>query len=70
MTSKITAFPGVAPAGAWIARALDRAIGLLCASQIRQRQRHDVALMSDCQLKDLAITRAELEHELAKPIWR
>ena len=70
MASKIASLPGVAPAGAWIGRALGRGIDLLCAWQTRQRQRRDVGLMTDCQLKDLGITRAELEHELAKPIWR
>ena len=36
----------------------------------RARSRAELARMSDHDLRDIGITRTEVAHELAKPIWR
>ena len=36
----------------------------------RARSRAELARMSDHDLRDIGITRAEVAHESAKPIWR
>lgn len=36
----------------------------------RWRQRQALASLSDHALQDLALTRADIEHEYAKPFWR
>jgi uncharacterized protein YjiS (DUF1127 family) len=36
----------------------------------RARSRADLAQMSDRDLQDIGITRAEAAHESAKPFWR
>jgi uncharacterized protein YjiS (DUF1127 family) len=35
----------------------------------RARSRAELARMSDHDLRDIGITRAEVAHESAKPIW-
>ena len=52
--------------GDWILRALDR----LVLWQERAAGRHQLAQMSDRDLKDMGISRAEANWEARKPFWR
>lgn len=38
--------------------------------QDRARQRHRLGEMDDHLLRDIGLSRADLEHETAKPFWR
>jgi uncharacterized protein YjiS (DUF1127 family) len=38
--------------------------------QERARQRHRLGEMDDHLLRDIGLSRADLEHEAAKPFWR
>ena len=38
--------------------------------QDRARQRHRLSEMDDHLLRDIGLSRADLEHETAKPFWR
>ena len=38
--------------------------------QDRARQRHHLAEMDDHLLRDIGLSRADLEHESSKPFWR
>ena len=38
--------------------------------QERARQRHRLGEMDDHLLRDIGLSRADLEHETAKPFWR
>ena len=38
--------------------------------QDRARQRHRLGEMDDHLLRDIGLSRADLEHESAKPFWR
>ena len=38
--------------------------------QERARQRHRLGQMDDHLLRDIGLSRADLEHESAKPFWR
>ncbi len=49
---------------------LARLFGLLILWNERQRQRHRLQEMSDRELKDIGLTRSELERERRKPFWR
>jgi|GEM_PF-6439558 len=51
----------------WPLRAAWRCLRTWCE---RDRDRHYVAILDDSQLKDLALTRAELRAELSLPAWR
>jgi uncharacterized protein YjiS (DUF1127 family) len=45
------------------------AIEYLAHLQSRARERHDLQMLDDRALKDIGITRADVDHELSKPIW-
>ena len=36
----------------------------------RSRQRHALAALDDAMLKDIGLSRADIEFEAAKPFWR
>jgi uncharacterized protein YjiS (DUF1127 family) len=38
--------------------------------QDRARQRHNLLAMDDHLLRDIGVSRADLENEAAKPFWR
>jgi uncharacterized protein YjiS (DUF1127 family) len=40
------------------------------AWQERARERHTLAVMDDRLLRDMGITRAEVDTEIHKPFWR
>jgi len=43
---------------------------LIIAAQARARERQRLAALSDAALKDVGLTRADIERELQKPVWR
>ena len=50
----------------WVAGLLSWAAACL----VRARQRRTLGELDDAMLKDIGLTRAEVEHECAKPFWR
>lgn len=36
----------------------------------RHRQRHQLAALSDIQLKDIGLSRSDIEGEVVKPFWK
>ena len=57
--------PAVA-AGGWLAQGYEQALGWL----ERAHQRRHLAMLSDHMLKDIGLTRADVEAEISKPFWR
>ena len=53
-------------AGGWLAQAYEQALGWL----ERAHQRRHLAMLSDHMLKDIGLTRADVEAESSKPFWR
>jgi uncharacterized protein YjiS (DUF1127 family) len=51
------------------ARDAARVLGALSTWQERSRQRHLLASLPDRMLKDMGLTRADVEAEVRKPIW-
>ncbi|WP_158045222.1 DUF1127 domain-containing protein [Skermanella pratensis] len=51
-------------------RLLVSAFDALLDWQDRARQRHRLGEMDDHLLRDIGLSRADLEHEAAKPFWR
>ena len=51
-------------------RTLLRALGFLVRCYDRYQQRLDLAELSDEALKDIGLTRRDVERECAKPFWR
>jgi len=45
-------------------------IGAITDSFRRAKQRHDLAGLSDYSLRDIGLTRIQVEREIHKPIWR
>jgi uncharacterized protein YjiS (DUF1127 family) len=46
------------------------AVGLVLLWMERGRQRRSLAALDDRQLRDLGLTRADVQLECAKPMWR
>lgn len=36
----------------------------------RSRQRHDLAKLDDASLRDIGLTRSDVDHEISKPFWQ
>lgn len=49
---------------------LSRLSGLLATARRRARERRDLALVEDRDLRELGISRSEIAYELNKPFWR
>lgn len=49
---------------------LNGLIELLLTWQERARQRHQLHLMGERELRDIGLSRADVEGECAKPFWR
>jgi uncharacterized protein YjiS (DUF1127 family) len=49
---------------------LDRVIEAPVAWLERMRERRQLATLSDDMLKDIGVTRADVEHVVEKPFWR
>jgi uncharacterized protein YjiS (DUF1127 family) len=50
--------------------ALHAFLRIVAESLRRSRQRHDLALLSEHSLRDIGLSRADVEFELRKPFWR
>jgi uncharacterized protein YjiS (DUF1127 family) len=53
-----------------LAPVLDRVIETPIAWLERIRERRQLARFSDDMLKDIGVTRADVEHVVEKPFWR
>ncbi len=53
-----------------IGRALARALGALLESLERARQRRRLSALDDRMLKDIGLSRADVEGERRRPCWR
>lgn len=58
------------PILAAVNRALLLGIDILLEWQRRARTRHELALLSDFDLKDVGLSRADIVKEADKPFWR
>ena len=58
--------PALGAAGGWLAQAYEQVLGWLD----RMHQRRHLAQLSDHMLKDIGLTRADVEAETSKPFWR
>ncbi len=47
-----------------------RLLSSLLDWQARAGERHRLAALDDYMLKDIGLTRADVEHEVRKPFWR
>jgi uncharacterized protein YjiS (DUF1127 family) len=70
MPSITVARPIVVRPSRWVGWILTRAAHLLRAWLAGARERHCAAQLSDRDLSDIGLTRAQLQAELAKPFWR
>jgi len=48
---------------------LERLLNCLVTWQERSNQRHRLSELSDLMLKDIGVSRAEVERETRKPFW-
>jgi len=55
--------------GGGVGRLSVRLLNALLEWQDRANQRHRLRTMSDHMLKDMGLTRADVEHEASKPFW-
>ena len=46
-----------------------RFLKLLLEWSARSRQRRDLAMLNDAALKDIGLTRADVDSEISKPFW-
>lgn len=53
-----------------LSRWIDPTIRTLLRWEDRRRQRRALHYLSDAMLKDIGLTRADVENEAAKPFWR
>ena len=60
--------PSLAPAG--LTGAFAQVVDTVLGWQERARQRHHLSQLNDSMLKDIGVTRADVEGEVAKPFWR
>ena len=49
---------------------LTRVSGIASAWQRRARQRAELAHLSELELRDLPVSRVEVDFEMRKPFWR
>ncbi|HUA56786.1 MAG TPA: DUF1127 domain-containing protein [Candidatus Sulfotelmatobacter sp.] len=59
---RLPAHPTVRVVGGMLAR--------LRGWQVRARQRREIAALTERDLRDIGLTRAQLQSELGKPFWR
>ncbi|WP_247883629.1 DUF1127 domain-containing protein [Azospirillum sp. B21] len=69
-----TAAPGAVPAADRVTRVASRPLwrlfDLLFSALERRKQRHALMGLDDHLLKDIGVSRAEVEQEVSKPFWR
>lgn len=62
--------PGGLPAHLRALAALCRLFGLLLLWQERHRERRNLAMLGDHMLKDIGVSRADIDLETSKQFWR
>ncbi|WP_167331756.1 DUF1127 domain-containing protein [Azospirillum lipoferum] len=69
-----TAAPGAVPAADRVTRVasrpLWRMLDLLFSALERRKQRYALMHLDDHQLKDIGLSRSQVEQEVTKPFWR
>lgn len=69
-----TAAPGAVPAADRVTRVasrpLLRLLDVLFSALERRKQRHALMGLDDHLLKDIGVSRSEVEQEVSKPFWR
>ncbi len=69
-----TAAPGAVPAADRVTRVASRPVwrllDVLFSALERRKQRHALMGLDDHLLKDIGVSRAEVEQEVSKPFWR
>jgi uncharacterized protein YjiS (DUF1127 family) len=69
-----TAAPGAVPAADRVTRVgsrpLWRLLDVLFSALERRKQRHALMGLDDHLLKDIGVSRSEVEQEVSKPFWR
>ena len=50
--------------------AVRRGFALIAAWYTRAEQRHQLALLTEHPLRDIGLTRAQVDEELRKPFWQ
>jgi uncharacterized protein YjiS (DUF1127 family) len=60
---------GVRVSGRLLSRAIRRSIAAVLQWEDRRRQRQALLHLSDAMLKDIGLSRAELDREADKPFW-
>jgi uncharacterized protein YjiS (DUF1127 family) len=53
-----------------VARLIGSAFEILSVWHARRRERTHLASLDDRMLHDIGLTRADVERELSKPVWR
>jgi len=54
----------------WLAALIARGVDLLLTWQERARQRRHLRSLDDHMLRDIGLSRADVEGEAGKPFWR
>jgi uncharacterized protein YjiS (DUF1127 family) len=54
----------------WLASRVGRAVDLLLTWHERARQRRHLRSLNNYMLRDIGLSRADVEGEAAKPFWR
>lgn len=60
----------IVAAARWLDRAAVRSIDVVCEWRARADERHVLRSLDDRMLKDVGISRADVERELHRPFWR
>jgi len=68
--SEISRSGGIVPARRRVPSNLSKAFDLLLLWLQRRRERRKLGALSDYMLKDLGITRADIDAEVHKSFWR
>jgi uncharacterized protein YjiS (DUF1127 family) len=68
--SEIIRSGGIVPARRRVPSKLSEAFDLLLLWRQRRRERHMLGAFSDHMLKDIGLTRADIEAEVRKSFWR
>jgi uncharacterized protein YjiS (DUF1127 family) len=53
-----------------VASAVAQVVETILSWQERAAQRHQLGQLNDAMLKDIGVSRADVEGEIAKPFWR
>jgi uncharacterized protein YjiS (DUF1127 family) len=69
-TSHATLAGGAARSRPWLASRIGRAVDLVLSWHERARQRRHLRSLDNYMLRDIGLSRADVEGEAGKPFWR